>query len=59
MIKNEFRRIALAQRLLPPARWDARWDDGDTVPAHNPGVILRPGAPANNPAIAEQHTRSA
>jgi hypothetical protein len=58
MIENEFRRIALAQGL-PRTVPLARSDDGGLVLAHNPAVILRPGAPADNPAIAEQHTQSA
>jgi hypothetical protein len=58
MIENEFRRIALAQGLLRTVPL-ARSDDGGLVPAHNPAVILPPRAPADNPAIAEQHTQSA
>jgi hypothetical protein len=55
MMENEFRRIALAQGLLPamppPVLETASGSEPDNSPAS--------GGPEDNPAMAEQHAPSA
>jgi hypothetical protein len=59
MIENVFRRIALAQGLLPAVPSPALRNDPDPVPEHSPDLPRLTGAPADNPAMVEQQAPSA
>src|ERR1700724_731336 len=54
MIENEFRRIALAQGLLPAVPTGTLSSDGSRLPDDLPGLNRGTGDPADNPAIVEQ-----
>jgi hypothetical protein len=57
MIENEFRRIALAQGLLPAVPTGTLSRDGGRLPDDIPGPTRGTGEPADNPAIVEQQAR--
>ena len=57
MIENEFRRIALAQGLLPAVPTGTLSSDGGRLPDDIPGLNRGTGEPPDNPAIVEQQAR--
>lgn len=69
MIGNEFRRIALAQGLLPTVPPPALEKNTDPAPDRSRslppppdfirGLTRGPGGPGDNPAMAEQHAPNA
>jgi hypothetical protein len=59
MIENEFCRIALAQGLLPTVPITTLWDATHPVPERDPGPLRGTFAPADNPAMVEQHAPNA
>jgi hypothetical protein len=59
MIENEFRRIALAQGLLPMVPPSPPWDASDPVQDRGAGRSPATVGPADNPAMVEQHAPDA
>ena len=57
MIEHEFRRIALAQGLLPAAPPSGR--GAEPASEHNLGLMEGVLRPADNPGMAKQHTQNA
>jgi hypothetical protein len=59
MTENEFRRIALAQGLLPVVPTRTLSSDGGPLPKGTPGPTRCTDGPADNPAVEEQQAPDA